>query len=173
MSTAENVVTSTDVAPKKPTSFRDLKKAQLIEAAAYFGTKDDGGVEELRADLSEAGVTWDMYVKAFKLDGHEDLPEPADRTFRKVELEDEDEDDEEVVETVNEIVTVEEKPVLAAQEKYLIKMTRANPYFEFRHYRFTQEKPYAIMSADDAQAILESESGFRQAFPAELREFYS
>lgn len=167
----ENVVTSTDVAPKSPTSFRDLKKAQLVEAATYFGTDDEGGVETLRAGLVENGVTWDMYVKAFKLEGHEDLPEPVERTFRQVEIEDDPE--EEVVKVTEEVVTVEEKPVLAPQDKYLIKMTRKNPYFEFRHYRFTQEKPYAIMKADDAQAILESEKGFRQAFPAELREFYS
>lgn len=162
--TPDNVVTSADVAQKKvPTSFRDLRKAELVDAARSFGTLEEGNAEEIRADLADAGVTWEMYKKAFGLE--------SDTTVEAVVEEPVLED--EGVEEVTDVVTADPNPVLARQDKYLIKMTRKNPYFEFGRYKFTQDKPYAIMNANDAQRILESEDGFRQAYPAELQEFYS
>lgn len=163
MSNDNNVVTTTQVAPKKHlTSFNDLNKEQLVQAAAYFGTDDSGNVSNIKADLTENGVTWEMYVNAF-LKEEEDETEPEDEVF---------EEDDEGVEEVAEIVTQEPTVRLSPQEKYLVKMTRDNLYFEFEDKKFTQEKPYAIMSAEQAQRILQTEEGFRQAYPAELQEFY-
>lgn len=166
----DNVITSNDVVTKVPKSFKDLSKEQLVEAANYFGTENQGVRKEIESDLVDSYVTWDMYVKAFKLPGHEELPELTNEWPEQVDVEDAPEEEENV--TDNEVLAAE--PVkLAPADKYLIKMTRKNPYFEFAKYKFTTEKPYAIMTAADAQRILETEEGFRQAFPAELQEFYS
>ena len=149
----DNVVSTTDVAPKKePKSFKDLNKAELVAAAVAFGTETEGNVKVLREDLEENGVTWEQYMamfhpekKAEKEPEKFELPEPADVN---------DWPDEEV-DTVSEIITQEAVPMLTPQQKYLIKMTRQNPYFEFEDKKFTQENPYAIMNADQAQRILE------------------
>lgn len=168
--TETNVITSTDVVPKKkPRSFEELNKEELVAAALSFGSSAEGTKAELKADLMDFGITWNMYEKAFGLADADPveqeefvLPVPLDL-----------DDVEEVEETVTEIITAEAQPRLAPADNYLIRMVRENPYFEFKSYKFTQEKPYAIMKADDAQVILESEEGFRQAFPAELSDFYS
>lgn len=151
-----------------PSSFAALHKDQLIAAAQYFGTVEEGSEELIRADLEDAGVTWAEYCHAFKLpvpegaDQPVDFPEPVDDW------------DEKEGEEVTDIVTVQEAPALAADSKYLVKFIGKNPYFEFRRYKFTADKPYAIMPAADAQDVLESEpTKFRQAFPKELQEFYS
>ena len=170
---SENVVTTGDVAPVKvPKSFNDLKKADLVAAANYFGTETEGNVEALRADLLDSGVTFAEYLKAFypeeevKLTPDVGMPDPVD-------IEDWP-DAEEGGDEVTEIITAAATPTLAPTEKYLIKFVGQNPYFEFGPYKFTQEKPYGIMPAADAQRALVSEpTKFRQAFPAELEEFYS
>lgn len=173
MSDETNVVSSSDVAKVTPQSFADLKKPELVEAADLFGADNVGNVKELRANLAEAGVTWEMYATAKQLPGYEDktladfekftLPEPTNV---------EDWPDEEAVNEVREPQTAAPHPVLPTDVPYLIKMTRENPYFEFENKKFTQENPYAIMDAQQAQRILEREEGFRQAYPAELAEFY-
>ena len=171
MSDTEGVITSTEVAPKKtPKSFKDLNKPDLVAAAIAFGTEEEGTAVEIRTDLEDAGVTWDDYVKAFKLEGHENIPDPEEAAPLQVELL--DDDDEGGEEIVNEVVAAPAVPHLAVAQDYLIRMTRGNPYFEFEKYKFTQDNPYAIMPAAAAQRILETEDGFRQAFPAELQEYY-
>lgn len=170
------VVTSTDVAPKKqPKSFNDLNKDQLVAAALAFGADENGNKEEIKAELAEMGVTWTMYAKAFKLDGYEDTPDD-DTTFEMPEPTDVEDwpDAPEGGENVNNLVTAAPVPQLQPAEKYLIKFIGENPYFEFRRYKFTQENPYGVMPAADAQDALTREpEKFRQAFPAELQEFYS
>lgn len=163
MTDEDNVVKSSDVAKNTPTSFNDLKKEELVTAAQHFGVDDEGNVKTLKASLAADGVTWEMYAKAFGLaDVSEVLSYEVEET----------EGVKGNVENDSEVVTADPHPKLAVEDKYLIKMTRANPYFEFGKYKFTQEHPYAIMPANDAQAILETEEGFRQAFPAELQEYY-
>lgn len=152
-----------------PTSFKALHLDQLRAAADYFGSDSVGNEEAIRVALEDDGITWEMYAKEFGLPLPEgetfapptpDLPEKHDDWIEKEE------------EEVSEVVTQAPVPTLAAEQKYLIRMTRKNPYFEYGRYKFTQDKPYAIMSAEDAQSILESEQGFRQAYPKELQEFY-
>ena len=176
---SENVVSTTDVAPlKEPKSFNDLNKDQLVAAALAFGADETGTKESIKADLAEMGVTWPMYAQAFKVGKYADadldevveefeMPEP-------VNVEDWP-DAPEVGENVQpELATAPSVPQLAPAEKYLIKFIGENPYFEFGKYKFTQESPYGIMPASDAQTALTKEpEKFRQAFPAELQEFYS
>jgi hypothetical protein len=83
-------------------------------------------------------------------------------------------DDGEVVGSPQPVVHVAQPVVQAVTQtdKYLLKMTRENLVYQTRGYEFTQDHPYALVNATDAQWILENEEGFRQAFPAELTEFY-
>src|SRR6478735_6738442 len=100
----ENVVTSTDVAPKKaPTSFNELNLAQLQEAARAFGSDAEGTKKVIQATLIEDGITWPMYVKQFKLEGHENIADPELVEPTKVDLPDED-DEEGVEELSNDTV---------------------------------------------------------------------
>lgn len=171
---SENTVTTSDVAPVKvPKSFKDLNKTELLAAAEFFGTDTEGNVQALRADLVDNGVTFEDYLQAF----HPTAPVEAEpEPFEMPEPVDVNDwpDEDEGGDTVNDVITAAPSPQLAAQEKYLIKFIGENPYFEFGKYKFTNEKPYGIMPATDAQrALVEEPTKFRQAYPAELEEFYS
>lgn len=162
MSEETGTITSTDVTQKRvPKSFNELNKSELVAAAQAFGCDEEGSKESIKADLLESGVTFADYLAMF----HPDVEAPVEPEPVAVE-------DEEGGEDVSEEIVTAAPELVLTQQKYLIKMTRENPYFEFGRYKFTKEKPYAIMTAEDAQRILESEDGFRQAFPSELQEFY-
>lgn len=55
----------------------------------------------------------------------------------------------------------------------LIKMERKNPSFQAYGQVFTREHPYAIVSEETAQQIIDNYEGFRLASPAEAKSFYS
>lgn len=55
----------------------------------------------------------------------------------------------------------------------LIKMERKNPSFQAFGQVFTREHPYAIVSEETAQQIIDNYEGFRLASPAEAKSFYS
>lgn len=148
----------------------DLPTLHVV--ADYFGVESQDTIEEQVLALSEHGVTYALYAKEFKIPLPDDYVEEEDEPLNELDVE-------EASEVNNEPVTVERSASLAPQQEYLIKMTRANPYFEVasvvskgKVFRFTQEHPYAIMDARTAQYVLERETGFRQAFPDELAEFY-
>lgn len=145
-------------------SFKDLDTKELREAATAFAVDSDEVIAKsnavtLRAALAENGVTWKMYMDMFHPAAEENTVKSEDVAPTK----------EEVGETV--IITKEEKPVLPVNEQYLIKMVRENPLFEIAGFRFTQDHPYVLMNAAQAQVVLQ-EDGFRQAHPAEVQEFY-
>lgn len=172
MSVETTTETKVEETVKVPTSFKDLKAKELKAAALAFGVDETQGADGIRAELLENGVTWEMYEEAFKVKPETvEVEESTVITSKDVNPPREGVD--EVTITTPEIITAEEAAPLAASSKYLIKMDRKNPSFEFRRYKFTQENPYAVMDADDAQAILSKEDGFRQAFPNELQEYYS
>ncbi len=131
-------------------SFKNLKQPELKKAAEDFGVELPGGIisnakiiELLEAD----GVTYEQWAKL----------QPKKEEDEAVEVETEEEAEEPVGEERNT----------------LIKMTRANPTFEDRGYRFTRENPYALVTEDDAEWFIETYEGFKIASPKELREFYS
>ena len=170
---SENVIVTNDIAPVKvPKSFNELRKPDLVKAANHFGSDPEGNAEAIKADLLESGVTFEQYLKVFHPTSPvEEKPEP----FKMPEPTNIDAwpDADEGVNEVT-VMTVPPTPQLAPAEKYLIRFIGENPYFEFGSYKFTTDKPYGIMSATDAQkALVEEPTKFRQAFPAELEEFYS
>lgn len=146
---------------------KELRRTAIDDFAVEVADTDSKKV--VAAALLESGVTFEMYLEANPHQREKFAPEtvapaPAENVVTADTLE---------ADAPVEIVTKEEHPKLATTEKYLIKMVRQNPLFEVRGHKFTQTHPYVLMSAEDAQAILSEEEGFRQAFPQELQEFYS
>ena len=175
--TAENTVTALTVAStehepaNRPESFEALKLRELQAAAEAFGVDWEGESEEvIRANLAADYITWPMYVKQFKLPGWDQLPSGDAEDFPEP-LDDWDEKEEE--EVTQEVITA--SPLaLQPDGKFLIKFIGQNWYFERGRYTFTKDKPYALMSARDAQsALVDEPSKFRQAMPQELEDFYS
>lgn len=177
--TNEDTVTALTIAgaehepANRPSSFEALRLNDLQAAANAFGVDwADKNEEEIREALAEDYITWNMYVKQFKLPGWQELPD-EDVDFPEP-LEDWDEaEDEEVDELSQDVITA--KPfALAPEGKYLIKFVGQNTYFERDKFKFSKEKPYALMNARDAQAALvEEPTKFRQAMPDELESFYA
>jgi hypothetical protein len=136
-------------------SFNTLKKDQLKAVATGFGldVADNAKVDELKAAIAEADyIQWDEAVTLLKNEGL---------------WEEEDEKKEEAAEA-------EKQAELDARPKdTLIRMYRDNHSYEIRGYRFTKKNPYALVTAEDAEAITEADpDGFRYATPKEAIEFY-
>ncbi|HEY5443759.1 MAG TPA: hypothetical protein VIJ87_04665 [Pyrinomonadaceae bacterium] len=168
---AAGTVTSAEM-QYKPVGFDSLNLDELHTIADYFGVDQAETITEQVANFAEEGVTYVQYAKAFK------VPLPEDYQEEELPVVEEDEQEEPVVETGP--VTAPREAQFAVQNEYLIKMTRDNPYFEVANlsnrratYKFTTAHPYAVMDAKTAQFVLSHETGFRQAFPDELAEFYS
>lgn len=155
----------------RPDSFKALKPNELAYAADLFAVDNDGPPEVILANLEAEGVTWNMYARQMKLPGWEELPEEEEP--EPIFVEDWDEDEEGDEEVTDEVITA--LPMQNLNEgKYLIKFVGQNWYFERGRHTFSKEKPYALMTARDAQsALVDEPTKFRQAFPAELEEFYS
>lgn len=165
-------------------SFDDLDRKELYRAALEdFAVEvaEDANKATIKAAFLETGITWADYVAQH--------PELAPAVEEKVVLA--------PVAVVREteparaggVITsddlkgdavIVEAPVLRVQEPlhvnptdiFLIKMIRPNTLYETRGYKFTQEHPYAVVNADDAEYILEHEDGFRQALPTEASAYY-
>jgi hypothetical protein len=136
-------------------SFNTLKKDQLKAVANGFGLEvaDNAKVDELKAAIAEADyITWDEAVSLLKNDGLWDA-----------ETEEKEEE-----------AKAEAQAELDARPKdTLLRMHRANKSYEIRGYRFTQSNPYALVTAEDAEAITDADpDGFRYATPKEAIEFY-
>lgn len=155
----------------KPTQFSDLGIKELRRSAvADFAVdiKPTDNKETVLAALAESGVAWSDYVDQHPEVAPEEAPAPNPGVVTSASLKEEP-----VVEAPAPRIRVQESPVTNTTDTFLIKMTRENPLYETRGYRFTQAHPYALVSAKDAQYILSKEEGFRQAFPDELDEYYA
>lgn len=158
----------------KPKSFDDLEKSELYRSAIEdfaVDVDEKDSAKVIKAALLESGVKWADYVKQHP----EVVPEKKENvitttstpgTSKPVPVPEPDEPVEEAR------VIVAEQPNAKPSDQYLIKMVRDNPQFNTRGYKFTQDHPYALVDARNAQWILANEEGFRQAFPNELSEFY-
>lgn len=148
---------------ENPESFADLPIEELRRTAVEDFAADikaNANQKTVLAALVEDGVEWEQYATLKGLN----KPEPEPVVVEPVVVAP-------VVEEEVEIVTA--GPVAPQRtQKYLLKMERENVRFDVRGHKFTQEHPYALVSADDADHILTKEKGFRMAFPSELEEFY-
>lgn len=157
------------MAKNKPTSFEELDLVELrrsaVEDFAVDITEKDNQKVVLAA-LLESGVKWADYVAQ-----HPEVAAVVEAPANVVTAP--NVPGESTVEPVEQGEIIVAQPVQPkAADQFLIKMTRDNPLFVTRGYKFTKEHPYALVKAKDVEYILQHEDGFRQAFPSELAEFY-
>jgi hypothetical protein len=130
-------------------SFTSLKKEELIYAADFANIEltENATKAEIIAALEEAGFTWNNYKKFVQADGGQ---------------------------------VEEDSPVAEANIQFdqmvLLKMDRKNPTFEILGRRFTSRQPFQVMTADEAQQIIDlvepMGGGFRIATPAEAKNYF-
>lgn len=133
-------------------SFSNLRKEQLLYAAEFASVQvsDKNTKPEIIAALEEAGFTWSNYEKF--INAEERKP--------------------------GETLDVKNVESTAVQfnQMVLLKMERKNPTFELLGRRFTSRQPFQVMSADEAQAIIDAAEpmggGFRIATPAEAKSYF-
>ena len=127
-------------------SFDTMKISELKELANSFGVDIENikTKKEIIASLEEEGVTYESYAK---FAGAETVEVKIDKK--------------------------KEKEILKPQNTILVKMERMNHSYQVRGYTFTSQHPFVAMSEDDAQAIFDTQKGFRMATPREAQEFYS
>lgn len=132
-------------------SFTKLRVQELRQVADAFGVDLEGAKtkNQIAAVLAEEGVSYEMY-KAF---------EDAERVVP--------EDD-----TLSIFQSKPENPDVLG-DSILVKMDRANTFYQVGQYTFTIEHPFVNMPIDDAQEIFDNETGFRVATPAEVKQYYS
>src|SRR5438128_2065197 len=136
-------------------SFEGLKVPELRAVAQEFGIDESTAKTktELITLLEGEGVTydaWQTFVAAAsntEAAPKEELPSPAARR-------------------------ADRDPDLV-----LVKMDRANPYFEITvngtKYGFDERHPFVAMPEDDADAIFDTEDGFRLATGGEAKSYYA
>lgn len=152
-------------------SFVKLDQSELFRTATVdfaVDVNESDTKKVIVAALVESGVEFEQYLKANPAEREKFAPaEPKVSTAITTQAIANLPADEPV-----EIITKEEHPKLTNTEKYLIKMVRENPLFEIKGHTFTTKHPYVLMDSEDAQYVLSKETGFRQAFPQELTDYY-
>lgn len=128
-----------------------VPKAKLVEFADAHDVDSDMNKKKLMEELESIGLNWEEFVKW----------ENRQRSNEVVE---------EPKEEVSDL-TEESKPQ-RAEEKVMIKMSRANPVFEYDGVRFTQNEPYQLMNAESASRLLENEQGFSRVSREDAQEVF-
>jgi len=129
-------------------SLANLNKKELKKLADAADVELDGSEtnKQIVEKLEANNVSFDFYLKTV-VDG-------GDNT----------EDDQEP--------EVADQPLFDKSD-VLIKMERKNPTYQTFGVTFTREHPYAVVSEELAQKIIDTEDGFRMASPSEVKSFYS
>lgn len=167
-------------------SYADLTKEQLLEIADMYAVDVDENTDEqvIRNKVSTLNVAEILL----------DFPQFADALAEPDEDdEDEDEDDDaglitsEATPAKGRAKKAPAKKTAAAkkaasakpaaktvvpEEKTLLKMTRNNPVYEVRGYRFTRNMPYVYVNNADVDFLIEVEGGFAVAKPSEVEKFF-
>lgn len=132
--------------------FMSLKKDELLRLADEYAVDVEEGwtKQEIVNEFAANGVNWEDYQRFVAIAEKQKEEEIADA------LEDDEDQDS------NELTG----------ERILLRMTRKNPTYELRGAKWTRERPFAFVSEEDAEWILENDEGFRPATPKEVREFY-
>lgn len=172
-------------------SFKSLEEEALTRAAEMFAVdlancKTKGGKwnpELVEAAFAEEGVTWDIYqgelerlrdielaAEAARLAKEEEERLAQERLANTVKAQVRQDDE---VEPEEDVVMTTRKRRRPPTNDILVKMDRQNSYYEVRGKVFTREHPFVLLSEDEAQAIFDTEWGFRVATPREAAEYYS
>lgn len=169
-------------------SYTDLSKEQLLEIADMYAVDVDEDTDE-QTVLNKVST---LNVAEVLLD----FPQFADALAESDEDEDdEDEDEDEAPGLITSGATpakgrpakkaaakktaakkaTSAKPAaktVVPEEKTLLKMTRNNPVYETRGYRFTRNMPYVYVNNADVDFLIEVEGGFAVAKPSEVEKFF-
>jgi hypothetical protein len=158
-------------------SLEDLNKKELESIVAEFVLEaDDGATEdELRETIQSSRVTDSEIALSF--------PNLAEK------LDAEDDEDEEEGGLISSGSIAPKKTAKKAAKKApakrvaaktvvddgttLLKMTRNNPVYEVRGYRFEREHPYVLVKDEDVDFLIEIEGGFTVAKKSEVESFYN
>lgn len=139
--------------------FEDFTNAELKAIAEEFAVElpsRQPNKKQLVEALDKDGVTFELYRSLHPANPSEPAPvELAAIDDAPVEVETPD-------------------PVEEAEEDNLVvlRMTRKNHTYQIRGYQFTQQHPYALVTEEDADYLIEEDGGFQMATPKQLREFY-
>lgn len=130
-------------------SFETLKKEDLLKLADDFGTdvKPSDTKAVIIAALNEDGVTWEQAAALDKTVAEADVILKAEKK-------------------------IEDEEAKANAPKALLRMSRANPTYEVRGYRFTKDHPFGLVTEEDAEFIVDNVEGFRYATPKEAQAYY-
>lgn len=134
-------------------------KAELLAYAETFGTEVNKTIskKDLAARLAEDGITIEL-IKSYSKDADDyDADALGLQTLAPGELE----------ETAPEADTDE------GEDLVLLKMIRTNRTYQIRGYTFKTDHPFALVTEDDADYLIEVDGGFRIASPKEARAYYS
>lgn len=156
-------------------SFSKLPKKELVRLAEedfksdleekHQAVRDGDTKKEIVEKLEAAGVTWEDYEALYP---DEPEPEQGDNVIRTPEPE-----DEELAPLDRPGKKAKAQRAEAADDLVLVKMERANPYFEVKGYTFTSRNPFQLVKEDDADFLVTEMHGFRMATPREVKEYYS
>jgi hypothetical protein len=135
------------------TTLKDLTRAELIAAGDMFGSNTNPAMNkaDLVKELESDGVTYEDYIAL--VNAASDAEDPA------------------VLPQLDD-APLENKVEAPADSDFLLKMTRKNFTYQVRGYQFTKQHPFALVSEDDADYLIEEVGGFRPATPKELAQFY-
>ena len=131
--------------------FNSLSTIKLKEVAEAFGV--EVGNRPKKVDVIEALLADGVTYKDYEAFSNAERVSPEDTDIFDVPSAPAD-----VSQTANTV---------------LVKMERANPYFQINGHTFTSVNPFLALTEDQAQEIFDSAEGFRIATPAELKSFYS
>src|SRR6478735_4967842 len=139
-----------------------LNKKELLQVAEAFAvnTEDSPTAAMLRVRFEEDGITQRMIDDYF---GEIAALEVAAKPTGVITSEDVTQTGAVQNDWASQNIKPSPAPVPAAalDTHVLLRMTRENGTFEIRGYRFTKEHPFALVEAEDAQAIMDAEEGFR------------
>lgn len=169
-------------------SYADLNEEQLREIADMYAVD----VDENDDEQSLVNKVSTLNVAEVLLD----FPQFADQLALPAEEDDEDEFDEDdeapalitssstpkkgvaKKAAAKKAVAKKAAPAKAAaktvvpEDRTLIKMTRNNPVYEVRGYRFTRIMPFVFVKNEDVDFLCEVEGGFTVAKPSEVEKFF-
>jgi hypothetical protein len=163
-------------------SFKTVKAEDLL-----FVAREDLGIDLPEgatkpvaiAAIAEAGLTWEKAVELSPtLEEHDRVLKAKEEEKRQADNVDNVVSTSQLKET--SVNSVEEKAPSATDvvasvirpAKTLIRMDRENPTFQIRGYKFTQQSPFALVTEEDAEYLVDLNEGFYYATPKEAAEFY-
>jgi len=158
-------------------SLEELKKRDdIVKVADTYGvdlSETKNNEQRLQA-LRDDGVDDEMVKQALKKDEEPEEVEKEQKLISSETVKPKFEDTEEQLpDEAKKAKNAQKKHDAIDSDVSLIKMTRNNPAYEIRGYKFTRANPYVLVNNADVDFLCEVEGGFAVAKPSEVESFYS